>query len=73
MRINPEDFSPVDCPDNPEFDGWGEVYVYDNHDRAHPRFLSTFSTPNSRSSRTRRASSRPSRSCGASIPTVTAT
>jgi hypothetical protein len=52
MLINPEDFSPVDCPDNPEFDGWGEVYVYDNRDRAHPRFLGSFSTPNSRSSRT---------------------
>jgi hypothetical protein len=52
MVINPEDFSPVDCPDNPEFDGWGEVYLYDNRDPAHPRFLSSFSTPNSRSART---------------------
>ena len=52
MLINPEDFSPVDCPDNPEFGGWGEVYIYDNRNRAQPRFLSSFSTPNSRSART---------------------
>jgi hypothetical protein len=44
MLINPEDFSPVDCPDSPEFDGWGGVFLYDNRDSAHPRFLSSFST-----------------------------
>jgi hypothetical protein len=49
--INPEDFSPSDCPGEPGLDGWGEAYVYDNSDPARPTFLGTFSTPNSRSTR----------------------
>jgi hypothetical protein len=49
LAINPEDFSPSDC--GPDFDGWGEVYVYDNSDPPNPSFLGTFSTPNSRSAR----------------------
>jgi hypothetical protein len=47
--INPEDFSPVDCGD--PYDGWGEAHVYTNT-RGTNRFVTTFSTPNSRSSRT---------------------
>ena len=50
LVINPEDFSPSDC--GPGFDGWGEAYVYDNADTANPTFLGTFSTPDSRSTRT---------------------
>ncbi len=50
LVINPEDFSPAECPDA-EQGGWGEVYVYDNRDESDPRFLGSFSTPNSRSSR----------------------
>jgi hypothetical protein len=50
LVVNPEDFSPEDC--GPGFDGWGEAYVYDNADTDHPTFLGTFSTPNSRSTRT---------------------
>jgi len=52
LVINPEDFSPSDCPGEPGLDGWGEAYVYDNSDPAHPAFLGTFSTPDSRSTRT---------------------
>ncbi len=52
LVINPEDFSPSDCPGEPGLDGWGEAYVYDNSDPAHPSFLGTFSTPDSRSTRT---------------------
>ncbi len=51
LVINPEDFSPGDCPGESSFGGWGEVYVYDNSDPANPSFLGTFSTPNSRSTR----------------------
>jgi len=50
LVINPEDFSPSDC--GPGFDGYGEAYVYDNADTDNPTFLGTFSTPNSRSTRT---------------------
>jgi len=50
LVINPEDFSPGDC--GPGFDSWGEAYVYDHADTANPTFLGTFSTPNSRSTRT---------------------
>jgi hypothetical protein len=50
MVINPEDFSPEDC--GPDFGSWGEAYVYDHADTANPTFLGTFSTPNSRSTRT---------------------
>lgn len=51
LVINPEDFSPGDCPGESEFGAWGEGYVYDNSDPANPVFLGTFSTPNSRSTR----------------------
>jgi len=51
LVINPEDFSPSDCPGEPGLDGWGEAYVYDNSDPQHPAFLGTFSTPDSRSTR----------------------
>jgi hypothetical protein len=50
LVINPEDFSPSDC--GPDFDGYGEAYVYDNADTDNPTFLGTFSTPDSRSTRT---------------------
>ncbi len=49
LVINPEDFSPADC--GPDFDGWGEAYVYDNSNPTNPSFLGTFSTPDSRSGR----------------------
>jgi hypothetical protein len=52
LLVNPEDFSPLDCPDNPAFDGWGEVQVVDNRDPSRARVVGTFSTPNSRSNRT---------------------
>jgi hypothetical protein len=52
LIINPEDFSPLACPDDSRFGGWGEVYLYDNTNPRRPRFLGTFSTPNSRSTRT---------------------
>ena len=52
LVINTEDFSPVASPGVAEFGGWGEVYVYDNRDETHPRLLGTFSTDNSRSTRT---------------------
>jgi hypothetical protein len=51
LVINPEDFSPGDCPGESAFGGWGEGYVYDNTNPASPVFLGTFSTPNSRSTR----------------------
>jgi hypothetical protein len=51
LVINPEDFSPGDCPGESAFGGWGEGYVYGNSDPANPVFLGTFSTPNSRSTR----------------------
>ncbi len=50
LLVNPEDFSPVDCPDG-DFDGWGDVHVFDVSDPAAPILQGTFSTPNSRSGR----------------------
>jgi hypothetical protein len=47
LVINPEDFCVGDG-----FGGWGEVYLYDNTRPRRTSFLGTFSTPNSRSSRT---------------------
>ncbi|HET9139279.1 hypothetical protein [Actinophytocola sp.] len=52
LIINTEDFSPGDCPGDSTLGGWGEVYLYDNTNPAAPAFLGTFSTPNSRSTRT---------------------
>jgi hypothetical protein len=52
LLIQTEDFSPGDCPGMSSLGGWGEVHMYDNSDPAHPSFLGTFSTPNSRSTRT---------------------
>ncbi len=49
MVVNLEDFSPVEC--GKRFQGWGDARVYTNH-RGDNRLLSTFSTPNSRSTRT---------------------
>jgi LVIVD repeat len=51
LLINPEDFSPED-PECEEFDGWGELYIYDNSNPGKTRFLSTFSTSHSRGVRT---------------------
>jgi hypothetical protein len=51
LVINTEDYSPGDCPGNSALGGWGEVYVYDNTDPKRPAFLGTFSTPDSRSTR----------------------
>jgi hypothetical protein len=51
LVINTEDYSPGDCPGRSELGGWGEVYIYDNTDPAKPVFLGTFSTPDSRSTR----------------------
>lgn len=51
LLVNPEDFSPVDCPGEPAFGGWGEVHLFDTTDPAAPRHVSTFSTENSRSTR----------------------
>jgi hypothetical protein len=51
LLIQTEDFSPGDCPGTSSLGGWGEVYVYDNSDPAHPSFLGTFSTPDGRSAR----------------------
>lgn len=50
LVINPEAMSPADC--GPDFDGWGEVYVYDQRHPARPTFLGTFSTANSWSAKT---------------------
>lgn len=50
LVINPEDFSPSDC--GPEYDGYGEAYVYDNSDPENPTLLGTFSTPNTHTTRT---------------------
>jgi len=52
LVINTEDFSPSDCPGHSEFGAWGSVYIYDNTDPSHPAFLGTFSTDDSRSTRT---------------------
>jgi hypothetical protein len=51
LVINPEDFSPGDCPSDGRWGGWGEAWMYDNTNPLSPRFMGTFSTPNSRSSR----------------------
>ena len=51
LVINPEDFSPFD-PHCRRFDGYGEAYVYDNSNPARPRFLGSFATPNTHSTRT---------------------
>jgi len=51
LLVNPEDFSPVDCPDDPALGGWGEVHVFDTTHPAAPVHVGTFSTPNSRSTR----------------------
>lgn len=50
LLVNPEDFSPVDCPGD-GLGGWGEVHLFDVSDPAAPSRLGTFSTPNSRSQR----------------------
>jgi len=52
LLINPEDFSPIECKPASKFGGWGEVHIYDNTRRAGTRPLGTFSTADSRSSRT---------------------
>jgi hypothetical protein len=44
--------SATNCPGNSTYGSWGEVYVYDNTNPAAPAFLGTFSTPDSRSTRT---------------------
>ncbi|MGH3505824.1 MAG: LVIVD repeat-containing protein, partial [Nocardioidaceae bacterium] len=51
LLVNPEDFSPLDCPGDPDFGGWGEVHLFDTADPAAPRHVGTFSTENSRSTR----------------------
>src|SRR5438093_129728 len=51
LVINPEDFSPGDCPGESALGGWGEAYVYDNSDPANPTLLGTFSSSDSRSVR----------------------
>jgi hypothetical protein len=51
LIINPEDFSPDNCPGDGRWGGWGEAYVYSNANPLAPKFLGTFSTPDSRSSR----------------------
>ena len=55
LLINSEDFSPLDrslgrCAPG-EWNGWGDLYIYDNRDRFNPRLLSSFSTPNSNTNR----------------------
>jgi len=52
LIINTEDFSPDECQGDAAFGGWGEVYIYDNTNPTAPAFLGTFSTPNSRSTKT---------------------
>jgi hypothetical protein len=49
LIINPEDTSPDLCGES--FGGWGEANIYERIDGAN-RFLGTFSTPHSRSTRT---------------------
>jgi hypothetical protein len=52
LIINPEDDSPLSCPGDPRWGGFGEAWVYDATDPANPSLLGSFSTPNSRSTRT---------------------
>jgi hypothetical protein len=52
LIINTENFSPSDCPGVSANGSWGSVYIYDNRDPKNPAFLGTFSTDNSRSTRT---------------------
>ena len=52
LIVNTEDTSPEDCPGESAYGGWGEVHVYDNTDPTLPTFLGTFSTSDSRSTRT---------------------
>ncbi|NBH03475.1 hypothetical protein [Amycolatopsis sp. SID8362] len=52
LIINTEDTSPEDCPGESAYGGWGEVHVYDNTNPKQPTFLGTFSTGDSRSTRT---------------------
>ncbi len=51
LLVNPEDFSPVDCPGEQGLDGWGEIHIFDTSKPAAPTPVGTFSTPNSRSTR----------------------
>ena len=51
LLANPEDFSPVDCPEEDGLDGWGEVHLFDVSDPEAPALVGTFSTPNSSSQR----------------------
>ncbi|MDP8961835.1 MAG: hypothetical protein M3N32_09505 [Actinomycetota bacterium] len=56
LLIAPEDMSPVrdqrgGCRPG-DWDGWGELWVYDVSDPAAPKVLSSFATPNARSKRT---------------------
>lgn len=51
LIVNPEDFSPVDCPGEPGLDGWGDVHLFDTTDPSAPALVGTFSTANSRSTR----------------------
>ena len=52
LIIDTEDFSPAAEPGKSKLGTWGEVYIYDNRDPADTRLLGTFSTENSRSTRT---------------------
>lgn len=51
LLVNPKDFSPVDCPDDPALKGWGEVHLLDTTHPGAPVQSGTFSTPKSRSTR----------------------
>ncbi|MDP8928881.1 MAG: hypothetical protein M3O70_09975, partial [Actinomycetota bacterium] len=56
LLINPEDVSPhieqvSACRQPGDWDGWGELWVYDVSDPAAPKVLSSFATPNARSKR----------------------
>jgi hypothetical protein len=49
LIINPEDGSPADC--GPDFGGFGEAYVYRNRNPENPRYIGSFATDNTLSSR----------------------
>lgn len=51
LIVNPEDFSPVECPGEPGLDGWGEVHIFDTRHASSPALVGTFSTRHSRSTR----------------------